>query len=152
MHILTYFEIKHINFQWIILSRHILELHFSPAQLWEESLQWEALQSLSKSISAAIPPGNQSICQGFEHVSINLLFHVCCRPEVGEKVECKRLNVRHRNPAKTVIAATCALNAEMFIHVLNQSKFELLLKCNGLPTDDLIVKKWIETSAYGCQI
>lgn len=59
--------------------------------------------------------------------------------------------MRHRNPAKTAIAATSALNAEMFIQVLNQSKSGLRLRCNGLPTDDLIVNKRMETSAYGCQ-
>lgn len=57
---------------------------------------------------------------------------------MGEKVECKQLNMRHRDPAKTVMAATCALKAEMFIHVLKQSNFEPRLMCNGLPTGYLL--------------
>lgn len=138
-----------------MLSWHIPELLFSPAQLWEESLQGEALLALSKSISAAPPLGNQechwqSVCQGLEHVPINLIFHVCWGPEVGEKVECKQLNVRHRDPAKAVMAATCALKAETFIHVLQQSSFEPRLMRNGLPTDGSEVNKYIETSVYTC--
>lgn len=49
--------------------------------------------------------------------------------------------VKHEtwNAAKTMIIATGALKAEMFIHVLNQSEFQSQVRCNGLPTHDLRV-------------
>lgn len=71
---------------------------------------------------------------------------------MGEKVEWKQLNVRHRDPAKAAMAATRVLEAEMFIHVWKQSSFDPRLMCNGLPPGYLEVPKHIETSAHSCQM